>query len=161
MLLCILLLLYWYAPFILIITLHYFYASFMLFILPLSYCCFFTTTYAALILLLNYFHTTILRQPYCYYEKSDENMKYCACNRIRTHTFCHSWASMLTITLQRLPDAITVSIPTCLYGFMSERSVHTTTLLYSYYFHTTSIMPRRKTTKHTMFIYHIYTGKPH
>ena len=47
--------------------------------------------------------------------------------RIRTHTYCHSGITMLTITLHRLLGKITLSSPTCLCGSMAGRSVQCTT----------------------------------
>ena len=44
--------------------------------------------------------------------------------RAGIHMSCHSRASLLTITLPRLPDAITLPLPTC-----PERLVLTTILV--------------------------------
>ena len=46
-------------------------------------------------------------------------------NGIRTHVLCHSSAGVLTITLSRLPGAITISISTFLRGLLSEMTVQT------------------------------------
>ena len=45
----------------------------------------------------------------------------------KTHSLCHSDASVLTITLPDLPNAITLPMPTWLCGSLNERSVQTTT----------------------------------
>ena len=58
-----------------------------------------------------------------------ENGKYCTQSRTWTYTSCHSRASILTITLPRLPDANTLSAPTCVCDFMLERSGRTSTIL--------------------------------
>ena len=43
--------------------------------------------------------------------ESDENGNYCSQIRIQTEISCHSRVSALTITLPRLPDAITLPMP--------------------------------------------------
>ena len=42
----------------------------------------------------------------------DENGRYCALSILQTRASCYPKAIALTVTLSRLPDSITVTIPT-------------------------------------------------
>ena len=48
-----------------------------------------------------------------------ENGDYCSESRSQVHSSCHVGVTVLTITLPRLPDAITISMYVCLCGYLS------------------------------------------
>ena len=60
------------------------------------------------------------------YRGCDENGKYCAQSRNRTH-ISGIPGQCATTTSTRLPDVTTIFMPTCLCGCLSKRSVQTTT----------------------------------
>ena len=61
-------------------------------------------------------------------EGAEETGKYCS--YVQTQASCHFRVNVLTITLSRLSDAITLSTTTCLCDLLPARSVQITTIVY-------------------------------
>ena len=84
----------------------------------------------------------------------DRTGKSCFYSSIWTHTFCQLWASMLTSKLSRLPDAITLSTPTSLYGILPEKPVHNIYIISLYIY--LSILGYRDMSTHVHVYNRIY-----